>query len=187
MPHCTCKFSSVGLSKFNTIRKFVALLLAGVLLGIPIVNVADTNLHTVVLSIQGKFEGQNSEVQNKNVIELDLASLTKLESTTFTTNQPWTDEPKKYTGVRINTLLDHIGATSSRFEALASNEYTFILSDIDFEKYPVIIAYKIDGEFLETRKLGPLLIVFPFDDYPELLNESNKAASVWQLIEMRIL
>jgi len=187
MRHCICKFSSVGLSKLDTIRKFAALLVAGVVLSMPTVNVADTNLHAVVLSIQGELEDQNNDVQKKGVVELDLASLTKLESTTITTNQPWTDEPKEYTGVRINTLLDHIGATSSRFEALASNEYKFILSDIDFEKYPIIIAYKIDGAFLETRKLGPLLIVFPFDDYPELLNEYNKAASVWQLIEMRIL
>ena len=140
------------------------------------------DLSTMVLKIQGELAGQKN-----GVVELDRASLTKLNATTFTTNQPWTKEAKKYTGVRINTLLEHVGASSSDFEALASNEYRFTLQDIDFEKYPIIIAYKIDDEFVDARKLGPLLIVFPFDDHPELQTEKNKAASVWQLIEMQIL
>jgi len=157
------------------------LFLAGAILSLPAVNATDTNLHSVVLSIQGNFEDKKNEI-----VELDLASLTELKSTTFTTFQPWTEEPKEYTGVRISTLLDHVGAGSFSFEALASNDYKYFLNDIDFEKYPIIVAYKIDGEFLNARTLGPLLIVFPFDDYPELLNEKNKAASVWQLTEMRI-
>jgi len=158
------------------------LLLAIVVLGSSFANATSTNSDTVVLSVQGDFDGQKN-----NALEINLETLTKLKATTFTTIQPWTEEPKQYTGVRINTLLEHIGATSTTFEALASNEYSFTLDNIDFEKYPVMVAYKIDDEFLDVRTLGPLLIVFPFDDYPELLNETNKAASVWQLTELRIL
>jgi len=139
-------------------------------------------MHSVVLSVQGNIEGQKN-----SVVELDLASLTKLKAVTFTTDQPWTNEPLEYTGVRINTLLQHIGANSDEFIAMASNDYQFTLSDIDFDKYPIIVAYQIDGEYVDARQLGPLLIVFPFNDHPELLTERNKAASVWQLTEMRIL
>lgn len=166
----------------NFRKSVAALLFAAVMVSMSVARAEPTNLNSIVLNVHGNIDGQQ-----KDGIELDLASLTNLEATTFRTNQPWTDEPKEYTGVRISTLLDHVGAMSSEFEALASNEYQFILSNIDFEKYPVIIAYKIDGEFLDTRKLGPLLIVFPFDDHPELLNEINKASSVWQLTEIRIL
>lgn len=166
-----------------TLEKLGApLLLAVFVFGQSIVNAASTDLDSIVLTIHG-----NIEDQKEDIIELDLLSLTNLQSTTITTNQPWTDEPREYTGVRVSTLLKHIGAESSDFEAIASNEYVYVLRDIDFDKYPILVAYKINGDFLDTRKLGPLLIVFPFDDYPELLNESNKAASVWQLIEMRIL
>jgi len=161
---------------------FIALLFAGVILNLPKVNATSTDLSAIVLNVTGNLEGQKSDS-----VELDLASLTKLESTTFKTNQPWTNEAKQYTGVRISTLLEHVGAGSAEFEAIAGNEYQFILRNIDFEKYPIILAYKIDDKFLEVRDLGPLLIVFPFDDYPELLNETTKAASVWQLTEMRIL
>lgn len=180
-------FSSTAINKYYVGKCVASLLFASIILSMsilsmPIANAESAKLDSIVLSVHGNIEGKKNDI-----IELDLLSLTQLESTTITTNQPWTDEPKEYTGVRVSTLLNHIGATSSEFEALASNEYKFVLSGIDFEKYPIIVAYKIDGEFLETRKLGPLLIIFPFDDYPELLTESNKAASVWQLIEMRIL
>ncbi len=161
------------------------LLITGFILSLSIGNAASTNLNSTVLSIYGNIEGQKDS--QKDPVEFDLASLANLETTTFTTKQPWTEDAREYTGVRISTLLDHVGAKSYEFEALASNEYQFILNNIDFEKYPILIAYKLDGEFLDTRKLGPLLIVFPFDDYPELLTEKNKAASVWQLIEMRVL
>ncbi len=164
-------------------RKSVAtLLFAGAIVSLSVVSAAPSNLQAIVLSIHGNIEGEKTDT-----IELDLATLTELEATTFTTIQPWTEEPNEYTGVRVNTLLEHVGAMSSEFQALASDRYQFILSNIDFEKYPIIIAYKVNGEFLDTRKLGPLLIVFPFDDYPELLNETNKASSVWQLTEMHIL
>lgn len=170
-----------------TLEKLGAFLLLTVFVfGQTTVNAASTDLDSIVLSIHGNIECQK-EGQKNEFIELDLLSLTNLQSTTITTKQPWTDGPREYTGVRISTLLKHIGAASSEFEAVASNEYMYVLRDIDFDKYPILVAYKIDGEFLDTRKLGPLLIVFPFDDYPELLNESNKAASVWQLIEMQIL
>jgi len=157
-------------------------LLTGLMLSLPAANATSTMLDAVVLKVHGNIEGQKNDV-----IELDLASLTKLKPTLFTTDQPWTNEPKEYTGVRINTLLKHIGASSSEFIAIASNEYQFTLSNIDFEKYPIIVAYKIDDEYLDARQLGPLLIVFPFNDHPELLTERNKAASVWQLTEIRVL
>lgn len=169
--------------RFNCLYVYAAIILSSTLFFIssPLAAAEDA-ASVVVLTVQGELKGQKN-----SVMELDLASLTKLNSTTFTTNQPWTSEPKTYTGIRINTLLEHIGANSSKFEALASNEYRFTLSDIDFEKYPIIVAYKIDDEFIDIRKLGPLMIVFPFDDHPELLTEKNKAASVWQLIEIHLL
>jgi len=167
---------------------FLTASLTAIVLSVSIANADANELDAIVLTIQGKLDNQTqTDGQKNDVIELNLDSLTKLKATTFTTDQPWTNEPREYTGVRIDTLLKHIGASSAEFEALASNDYQFTLTDIDFEKYPIIIAYKIDGEFLDYRKLGPLLIVFPFNDYPELLTEKNKAASVWQLTEIRIL
>lgn len=160
---------------------YTAALWVGALLCLFISTATAVNLNKVLLTIEGDLDGQKN-----NTVELDLESLLMLEATTFTSKAPWTTEPTEYTGVRISTLLNHIGAESTQFEALASNDYKFTLSDIDFETYPIVIAYKINGEFPDARQLGPLLIMFPFDDYPELLTEKNKAAAVWQLTDLRL-
>lgn len=144
-------------------------------------SLADSQPEDTIL-VHGNIEGSADAK-----IEVDLNTLSALEETTFTTSAPWTDKPTEYTGVRVNTFLNSVGALSTSFKAAAGNNYQFMLSDIDFDKYPIIIAYKKDGELLNARTLGPFLIMFPFDDFPELLNEKNKAASVWQLTEMEIL
>jgi len=181
MPQGVVTFGGAIVRYKHSHKLLISMLLASSVLALSMISATTTYAKEVVLRIQGNIEGQKNDV-----IELDLVSLTKLESTTFTTDQPWTSEPKEYTGVRVDVLLDHIGAKTADFDALASNEYKFRLSEIDFEKYPIIVAYKINGEFVSTRDLGPLLIVFPFNDYPELRTERNKAASVWQLTELQI-
>jgi len=132
------------------------------------------------LKVYGKLTGNDDQI-------LDLAYLKSLEQTSFTTKTPWTQGERMFTGVRLSTLLDSIGAQSNSFEAIAINNYRFTLTELDFEKYPIIVAYEIDGEPLTVKTLGPLWIMFPFDDYPELLTQKNKAACVWQLIELKVL
>lgn len=143
---------------------------------------ADSVDNPVLLTIHGNI----NDTEN-GPIQFDIEKLAALDPTSITSNAPWVAGPTQYTGVRVNALLESIGATSNQFEAIAVNDYKFKLTDIDFDKYPIIIAYKKEGEFFDLRELGPLMIVFPFDDFPELLTERNKAASVWQVIELRLL
>lgn len=167
--------------KNNAFRAYTAALWVGAFFCLSISTAAAVNLNAVLLTIEGDIDGQKN-----NIVELDLEALLMLEATTFISEAPWTTEPTEYTGVRISTLLNYIGAESTQFEAVASNDYKYTLSDIDFETYPIVIAYKINGEFPDARQLGPLLIMFPFDDYPELRTEKNEAAAVWQLTDLRL-
>jgi len=64
--------------------------------------------------------------------------------------------------------------------------YTIDISSVNFDQYPIIIAYKKNNEYMPIRDLGPLWLMFPFDDFPELLNEKNKAGAVWQLTQLMV-
>lgn len=136
----------------------------------------------VLLSISGNI-GHFNDGQS---LKLDLDMLEALPSHTFTTDTPWTEEPTEFTGVRIKELLSYIGAKSSDFRATASDDYWNVLKDMDFDKIPAIIAYKKNGNYMRVRELGPLWIMFPFDDFPELLTEKYKTACVWQLIGIEV-
>ena len=136
----------------------------------------------VLLVVRGEIERPNVGDEAR----LDRTLLEGLPRTRFVTNTPWTEEAEAFEGVRVSTLLEAVGATRPRFEAVALDDYRVTIEGLDFERYPVIVADTRDGEPMTTRRLGPLWIMFPFDDYPELLTQTVKSFAVWQLVEMEV-
>ena len=65
--------------------------------------------------------------------------------------------------------------------AVALNDYESIIPLADFERYQVLLATRIDGEQLRVRDKGPIWIVYPWSDHPELDDETTRRKSVWQL------
>ena len=57
----------------------------------------------------------------------------------------------------------------------------------DFANYPVILATRLDGAEMSVRDKGPIFVIYPFDDAPELNNETYFGRSAWQVksIEVR--
>jgi len=51
----------------------------------------------------------------------------------------------------------------------------------DWEKWPVILATRQDGEPLERRTQGPARVVYPIDDHPELNAADYKPRWVWTI------
>jgi hypothetical protein len=138
----------------------------------------------VLLSIRGDIQVHN---HNADTLELDRDTLQRLPRTSFTTHTPWTVGASTFAGVTVRDLLAAIGAGSQRFKAIAIDDYLITVEGVDFDRYPILIAYELDEKPMTLRDLGPLWLMFPFDDHPELSTEINKAFSVWQLREMEIL
>ena len=177
--HCNVKVidSYRSQKKGSFMRQLISLFCICLLTGSLMAAELATPKGEILLTISGNIEHSN----NKDAAEFDLEMLERLGATTIITETPWTDAVTSFTGVRLSVLLDSVGAGSSSFRAIAFDNYWYDIPDVDFEKYPVIVAYKKDGAYLNARSLGPLWIIFPFDDYPALLSETNKASSVWHL------
>lgn len=134
----------------------------------------------VILTVSGNIRNVNSGER----ADFDLAMLEALPQVTIATHTPWTEGLVEFTGVRIDRLLEEVGAITESFTAIALDDYWYDLTNMDFKRYPIVLAHKKNGQNISLRNLGPLWIMFPFDDYPELLTERYKAASVWQLREI---
>ncbi len=142
----------------------------------------------VVLTLTGNIDNHNrKDLEGRHVVDLDMAMLQGLERHAFRTKTPWTEGNTEFEGATLKALLDFVGAESNSFRATALDEYSIVVSGLDLQKYPIIVAYAKDGKPMRIRELGPLWIMFPFDDFPELLNEKKKAAAIWQLITMAVL
>jgi hypothetical protein len=45
---------------------------------------------------------------------------------------------------------------------------------------------KRNGDSMAIRDLGPLFVLYPFDDHPELLTEMIRFRSVWQVDHLHV-
>jgi hypothetical protein len=131
----------------------------------------------VLLSVTGRIAETNGEGR----AEFDRQMLEALGTVRLTTWTPWTDTVAEFEGVPAGRVLDAVGADGTVVMALASNEYSVEIPVELLREYPVILAMSMNGERLRLRDKGPLWIVMPWSDYPELDSQESRYWSVWQL------
>ncbi|MBM6604955.1 molybdopterin-dependent oxidoreductase [Enterobacteriaceae bacterium RIT814] len=136
----------------------------------------------VLLTLSGNIENTNEE--GKAVF--DVASLEKLGMVTFQTTSPWYNGRTTFTGISLQKLMDYVGAKGSLVKVTALNDYTTEIPLSDFKKYNVILAMKVNGEYMRIRDKGPLFVVYPYDSMPELNNQIFYSRSAWQVSRMSI-
>jgi len=135
-----------------------------------------------LLTLSGNIENTNEE--GKAVF--DITSLEKLGMVSFQTASPWYNGRTTFTGIPMKTLMAYVGAKGSVVKVSALNDYTTVIPLSDFQKYNVILALKINGEYMRVRDKGPLFIVYPYDSKPELNNQVFYSRSAWQVSKMSI-
>ncbi|MDZ0072573.1 oxidoreductase [Klebsiella pneumoniae] len=86
----------------------------------------------------------------------------------------------------LSKLMDLVGAKGTSARVLALNDYTTIIPIDDFYKFPVIMALKMNGQYMRIRDKGPLFIVYPYDSSAELQNQIYYSRSAWQVSKMII-
>ncbi|EDP65661.1 hypothetical protein BAL199_02514 [alpha proteobacterium BAL199] len=165
------------------------------LLGFATCIVAVVTLVTGTVSAESLSQPQDKpllqvtgQIKVKNVGEtavFDLAMLEGLGRTKLVTSTAWTEGRPEFEGVLLSTLIERLGASGAMAVAIALNDYKVEIPTDDFAKYPVILAYRMNGELLRIRDKGPLWIIYPQDDFPELKNKQTQAKWVWQVKEIQ--
>jgi len=112
---------------------------------------------------------------------LDRAMIEALPHKQIKTENPWDDGAVTYEGVLLRDLMKYVKAHGSTVGVEALNDYRSDIAVADLDKYDIILAYKREGVDLSVRDKGPLFVVFPFTDVPELATEARYAQSVWQV------
>jgi hypothetical protein len=104
----------------------------------------------------------------------------------FDTGTPWYSGTVRFDGVRMQRLMQAVGASGESVMAVALNDYTTDLPIADFERYGVLLAMKRDGDDMPVRDKGPLFIVYPYDSKPELKSQKFYARSAWQVAKLLV-
>ncbi len=137
----------------------------------------------VILTVSGLIENTNGD----GVAEFDLAMLSELASRDTVTETPWHDGTPTFSGPLGTALLEAVGATGGTLRITALNDYAVDVPVEDLTSYPVIFATHMNGEPMAVRQKGPLFLIYPFSEYPELLNEVQFGRSAWQIARIEVV
>lgn len=136
----------------------------------------------VILEIYGAIEKTN----NDDVAEFDQTMINQLSKRVIHTNNHVVKDVVPYEGVDLSTLLKQLGAKGSIARVFALDDYVAEISIAEIHKYKVILATKENGKNLTIEDKGPFFVVFPFNDYPELRDNTHYSQSVWQVKSIEI-
>lgn len=131
----------------------------------------------VVLSVTGRVTRRNTA----QGADFDLDMLHALPQHSLSTHTPWDQGAKRFSGPLLRDVLAAAGAEGRQLHAEALNRYVVDIPVEDTERYTVLLATRLDGQPMRVRDRGPLFVIYPFDEAPELRGQRHYDRSIWQL------
>jgi hypothetical protein len=137
----------------------------------------------VVLSLTGRVRQPNAGA----AAHFDMPMLASLPQHSFTTRTPWYAAARRFTGPLLRDVLSIAGASGTLLKVTALNDYRVDVPWTDAQQHDLILARLIDGQPMAVRDKGPLFMIYPFDQQPELRSAVYYSRSAWQLRTIEIV
>ncbi|WP_051440680.1 hypothetical protein [Ensifer aridi] len=128
----------------------------------------------VILTINGKMTGSSP-------LNLSRAKLEAIGGATIATTTPWHDGVITFEGVPLSKLMEKVGANGKTAFVVALNDYATEIPPSDFSDHGVILELKQNGRYVDVADKGPLFVIYPYDDKPELKSEVYFSRSAWRV------
>jgi len=136
----------------------------------------------VLLTISGQIEETNTDDR----AEFDRGMLQRIGMVELKTQTPWTEGESHFVGVPVARLLDVTATKGSIVRATAANDYKADIPIAILREAGAVLAIRMDGKELTLRDKGPLWIVFPWSEQPELDRIEIYNYAVWQLLSLHV-
>lgn len=118
-------------------------------------------------------------------LEFTLQDLAALPQHTVVTDNEFTDLPVAYTGPLARDVLELLALDDlDTVRFTAANDYFIDVPADDFHSYDVILAMEADGQKLSRRDKGPLWLMYPLREHPELAGPVYNARLIWQVVRV---
>lgn len=148
--------------------------------------VADNSLPAPSGDVILRVSGDVAHVNAGDEVHFDREMLMDLPPSTIETRTPWHRHPGCFEGPLVRTVLEAAGAKGDRVRVKALNDFEAQIPVEDFHEYDVLLAMRHNGQPMAIRDFGPLFVLYPFDDYPELNTETIRFRSVWQVRRIHV-
>ncbi|MBV6633051.1 MAG: molybdopterin-dependent oxidoreductase [Alphaproteobacteria bacterium] len=111
-------------------------------------------------------------------------TLNRFNQHTIRTTTDWTDGITEFQGPLARDILTVAEGAGDTVRAVAVNDYAVEIPMSDFWDYDVILATSMNGQPLSLRDKGPIWVVYPRDEHPELQSVEHNDKWIWQLKEI---
>jgi hypothetical protein len=120
-------------------------------------------------------------------VELDAAHLAALPQKVLRTRNEFVDGTTEFRGPLARDVVALIGrGSATRAVMTALNDYSVEIDLAEFSRYEVILALAMNGAPLSRRDKGPIWVIYPMDQYPELQDPSYNNRLIWQLVRIEL-
>lgn len=138
---------------------------------------AQSKSPTTVLTLTGQMQNYTEGSEYR----WTLPMLEVLPQHTIKTMTPWTLQAVEYSGPLLRDVLKTVQAHGTQLVSKALNDYTVNIPLQDALTFDVIVATRMNGQAISVRQRGPLLVIYPFNNHPELRTSMYYDRSIWQL------
>jgi hypothetical protein len=91
-----------------------------------------------------------------------------------------------FEGPLLRDVLAAAGVSGGVVQPVALDGYAADIPHADVERWPVILALKMDGRWLPLGGAGPAWVIYPRDDFADLA-QSDDAKWVWGVSHIRVM
>ncbi|NKX40316.1 molybdopterin-dependent oxidoreductase [Rhodobacteraceae bacterium R_SAG2] len=124
---------------------------------------------------------------SKQSVDFTLEQLQTLPQTTVVTANDYVEPSAVFQGPLLRTVLEVLEIDKdAELKMIALNDFTSTVPASDAFDYDVILAVLRDGEPMTVRNKGPIWVIYPMDDNPELRSDIYNDRLVWQLKEISV-
>ncbi|WP_232822263.1 hypothetical protein [Salinicola sp. CR57] len=162
-------------------RSFGGLLVFGITLSMPAWGLEQPS-GSILLTVSGNIGTTNVG----DTAQFDRAMLESLTGGRTQTHTPWHDGLMTFEGPLGRAVLQAVDARGDALRVVALNDYAATIPVGDWQRFDVLLALTANGEPLRVRDYGPIFVIYPFDDHPELKNEDIVTRSVWQVTRIEV-
>lgn len=116
--------------------------------------------------------------------DFDMAAIERLAQRTLTATTPWYAGARRFTGPLLRDVLAAAGVpadAAGQARCVALNDYKVDIPLDDLRRFDVVMARLIDDKPISVREKGPLFVIYPFDERPELRTSLYYGRCIWQL------
>ena len=121
-------------------------------------------------------------------LNFTLDELSALPQTTIVTENEFTTGAVEYRGPLVRDVLEHLSLDEvEMLRFTAANDYYVDIPTSDFRRYNAILALEADGKQLSRRDKGPLWLMYPISDNPDLNDPVYVHRLIWQVVRIESL